>query len=356
VVADGSGRKIEDGVDQDDTASTTPPSATTIPLPWVPINIQPQQQSTAGGGSHASAEADATIDTDLDATAKPTSSTVALPPAGTTAPATAAATDPAAAAAAGVGGIQLGVAGMSVPGANRQAAPDKTAQPAVGALADAAADGSAATPLGDATGGRKGGDVASFADALKPALGATAADTGQPAATPVGAVDAGRSHAPTRSYLDVNNATAAAATVPVPVGSNGWTDAVVDKVMWFSANQINSAEIKLNPPDLGPLHVRISTQQDQTSVVFSSPHAAVRDALDQALPRLRDMFGGQGLQLSDASVGGQAQRQQQDAQQQSARQGQASGWFGAEDSGDTPVAVTRVNGSRLSTSAVDAYA
>ena len=159
-----------------------------------------------------------------------------------------------------------------------------------------------------------------------------------------------------RSYVD---AASSGASVSVPVGGSGWSDAVADKVLWFSANKISSAEIHLNPPDLGPLQVRVSMQHDQASVVFTSQHAAVRDALDQALPRLREMMGNQGMHLLDVSVGGQSAQQQQ--QQQFTRndsdRGAPSGGFFADDSAETGVAtVTTVNTSRLQRSGIDAYA
>lgn len=345
------------GADDGDAATPAAPSTTTIPVPWVPINIQAQapQPAAKNAGSHATADADAAIDTAVDASA--IAGTVALASSGATAQKATGSGAAITTAAPASDGVESAVAGISIPGAtSRQAGAGHAAQPSLDAVTVASAEGAKNAVAGDTSNTAKGGDVAGFAEALKTTTGATAAatDAAQPTAT--GAVDVGRSHAPTRSYLDVNNATTSA-TVSVPVGNSGWSDAVVDKVMWFSANQINSAEIKLNPPDLGPLHVRISTQQDQTtSVVFSSPHAAVRDALDQALPRLRDMFGGQGLQLSDASVGGQAQRQQQQGDNNPSAQNRNSSWFGGEDSGDTPVAVTRVVGPRLSSSAVDAYA
>ena len=346
--------KKTEGSDEGDaapasTAATTP--APTIPVPWVPVNIQPSQQPAAKApGKHAAAEADATIDTTTGSGVATAAAASASMPANPLPGATA---DDAAAAADD--GIRVGASGMSIPAPSaRQPSADRGVQASADALAGSSTDAAKSALPGDAAAARKG-DVTSFADALKPAV-AAAADGAQPQAPTAGVVDAGR-HAPTRSYADISGA-ASTATVSVPVGSSGWSDAVVDKVMWFSANQINSAEIKLNPPDLGPLQVRISTQHDQTSVVFSSPHAAVRDALDQALPRLRDMFGGQGLQLSDASVGGQAQRQQQQQPGDNGASGQnrGSNWFGNEEGGDTPVAVTRVVGSRLASSAVDAYA
>lgn len=342
--------------DEGSAATAAAPSTPTIPLPWVPVNIQAQAPAKEAG-PHATADTGATIDTTVDTAidASTAGNTAALVSAGTGTQSAAGGEAATAIAASAGDGVQTGIAGISIPAATgRQAGAERTAQSGPDAVAAVSTAGANSAPTGDGSALRKGGDVANFAEALKAAPSAAATDATQPAAT--GAVDVARNHAPTRSYADINSATTSA-TVAVPVGSSGWSDAVVDKVMWFSANQINSAEIKLNPPDLGPLQVRISTQQDQTtSVVFSSPHAAVRDALDQALPRLRDMFGGQGLQLSDASVGGQAQRQQQQGDNNPSAQSRNSNWFGSEDNGDTPVAVTRVVGPRLSTSAVDAYA
>ena len=159
-----------------------------------------------------------------------------------------------------------------------------------------------------------------------------------------------------RTYSNAMNSNAA---VNVPVGGDGWGDAVADKVMWFSANKISSAEIHLNPPDLGPLQVRVSTQSDQASVVFTSQHAAVRDALDQALPRLRDMLGNQGMQLLDVSVGGQTpqQQQQQFARNDSPQNGSQFAGVMGDDTAETKTSnVTNINTARLLRSGFDAYA
>ena len=105
--------------------------------------------------------------------------------------------------------------------------------------------------------------------------------------------------------------------VPVPFQSGypgqqgSWGEAVGRQVMLMSANNLQQAQITLDPPDLGPLQVKVNTQQDQTSIVFTSHHASVRDALEQSIPRLREMFEQQGLNLADVNVGGQEQRQPQ---------------------------------------------
>jgi hypothetical protein len=144
-------------------------------------------------------------------------------------------------------------------------------------------------------------------DSVTGALG-TSQDT-QTQVSPVSltALDASQTYKAT-------NAEALLASVPVPVGKPGWSDAVMQRVMWMSSQNVNRVDIALDPPELGPLQVRIVTQSDQTSVVFSSNHGSVREALDQGLPRLREMMDSQGLNLADVNVSDQsASRQQQES-------------------------------------------
>jgi flagellar hook-length control protein FliK len=56
--------------------------------------------------------------------------------------------------------------------------------------------------------------------------------------------------------------------------------------------------------------VRIAVRDDQASVWFGSAHADTRAAIEQALPRLRELFASQGLALADAGVHHDAPREQ----------------------------------------------
>src|SRR5690606_37760755 len=82
------------------------------------------------------------------------------------------------------------------------------------------------------------------------------------------------------------------------VGNPQWSQAVGDRVLWLAAQNITSAELRLDPPELAPMQVRVSVHQDQVQVTFASPHAGVREALDQGAARLREMFNEQGLNLN----------------------------------------------------------
>ncbi|MFC3609033.1 flagellar hook-length control protein FliK [Stutzerimonas tarimensis] len=82
----------------------------------------------------------------------------------------------------------------------------------------------------------------------------------------------------------------------------GFSEAVVERVMWMSSQNLKSAEIQLDPAELGRMEVRIEISKDQAQVTFLSPHAHVRDALEAQMHRLRELFAQQGLSLADASV------------------------------------------------------
>jgi hypothetical protein len=90
--------------------------------------------------------------------------------------------------------------------------------------------------------------------------------------------------------------------VPQAVATKGWDAAIGERLMWMVKGDRQAARLKLNPPNLGPLEVRVSVNQDQTSVSFLAQHAVVRDALEAALPRLREMFDQQSMQLVRADI------------------------------------------------------
>lgn len=93
---------------------------------------------------------------------------------------------------------------------------------------------------------------------------------------------------------------------PVAMQQGGWSEAVVDRVMWLSSHNLKSAEIQLDPADLGRLEVRVNLSQDQAQVTFASPNAGVRDALEGQMHRLRELFAQQGMNLADANVSDQS--------------------------------------------------
>jgi len=94
--------------------------------------------------------------------------------------------------------------------------------------------------------------------------------------------------------------------VKTPFGATQWGGAVAERVAFLASQRVTAAEIHLDPPELGPLQVRVSLNQEQASVSFVAQHAGVREALDQNAFRLREMFDAEGLNLLDVDVSGQS--------------------------------------------------
>ncbi|NQD38031.1 flagellar hook-length control protein FliK [Permianibacter sp. IMCC34836] len=99
----------------------------------------------------------------------------------------------------------------------------------------------------------------------------------------------------------------------IPVRSANFATLVGNDVLWQAKIGSNQAEIRLDPPELGPIDVRISRSDNETHLHFTVSHQATRDQLEQALPRLRELFGQGGLQLGQVEV--EQGRREQLAQQ-----------------------------------------
>jgi flagellar hook-length control protein FliK len=140
------------------------------------------------------------------------------------------------------------------------------------------------------------------------------------------------------------------------VGTPAWDNQVGQKVIWMVGGEDQSATLELNPPDLGPVQVVLNVSNDLASVTFSSQQLEVRQALENALPRLREMMSESGIALGNASVNAGAEgRQGQDGQgggRQGAGGGNANGGDGAIAE-VTPRQRTRILGGA---GAVDTFA
>jgi len=106
--------------------------------------------------------------------------------------------------------------------------------------------------------------------------------------------DAEASQAPTRVSTHVN----------APLASQAWRSELGDRLVWMIGRQSQSAEIILNPPALGSIEVRLNMNLagNEAGAQFFSNNANVREALESAFPRLREMLAGAGINLGQASV------------------------------------------------------
>ncbi len=91
-------------------------------------------------------------------------------------------------------------------------------------------------------------------------------------------------------------------TINHPVGGKGWGENLGQRIQWMVRQNIQGAEVKLNPRGLGPIEIRVTIQNDQANVSFVAHHAATREAIDAAIPRLREMFGDSNMNLVNVDV------------------------------------------------------
>lgn len=154
---------------------------------------------------------------------------------------------------------------------------------------------------------------------------------------------------------------------PLAMNQSGWTEGVVNRVMYLSSMNLKQADIQLEPAELGRLDIRVNMAADQqTQVTFMSAHVGVRDALESQMARLRDSFTQQGMGQVDVNVSDQSRGWQQQAQQQqsgdNARGSNGSGRTGGVDgiADGSPAESAAIAASQpltvIGSSAVDYYA
>jgi flagellar hook-length control protein FliK len=177
-------------------------------------------------------------------------------------------------------------------------------------------------------------------------------------AVPVG-IAAGRGGASVAADIPVYAGVNAGLSLEPRLGAAAWDNALGQKVLWMVSQQQQVAELTLNPPDLGPLQVVLTINNDQASATFVSQNADVRQALEAALPRLREMMADTGISLGNTTVsadtsqhqGGFERQHQSNPRYRESESGKAMAALTAQSTG---IGMSRIHGggSRL----VDTFA
>jgi flagellar hook-length control protein FliK len=137
------------------------------------------------------------------------------------------------------------------------------------------------------------------------------------------------------------------------VGTPAWDQALGQKVVWMVAGEHQSASLTLNPPDLGPLQVVLNVSHSTATATFSAAQPEVRQALEAALPKLREMLGDAGIQLGQASVNSGTANQQGMAERHAASGTQRTGH--ADSASEAPVRIGRVQPAASGRGLVDTF-
>jgi flagellar hook-length control protein FliK len=132
----------------------------------------------------------------------------------------------------------------------------------------------------------------------------------------------------------------ASLTINTSFRDQNWGTDFGQKVVWLVNSDKQSAQLTLNPPQMGPIDISITVDKGHATASFASANSDVREAIETALPRLREMFASAGIQLGQTNVG--AESFQQQAANNSANYG-SSRWMsdnailGADSAGSLPV-------------------
>lgn len=133
-----------------------------------------------------------------------------------------------------------------------------------------------------------------------------------------------------------------------------------EKIRWMVNARNTMAEIRLDPPELGSMQVRVNVAGDAASVSFVVQSQQAKDALADAMPKLRDMLSEQGIELGDAQVRKDNSSGQENGQQLAgnSHQRQGAGDRGENDGVDDTdgIRVIEQSISRADKGGIDFYA
>ena len=103
-----------------------------------------------------------------------------------------------------------------------------------------------------------------------------------------------------------------------PLHSSNWTQDFGEKIVWMAKNDHQSAQLNINPPQLGPVQITLQINGDQASAIFASPHPEVRQAIESSLTQLKEMLSSAGINLGQTDIGANLAQQNRDTPFQSA--------------------------------------
>lgn len=106
-------------------------------------------------------------------------------------------------------------------------------------------------------------------------------------------------------------ASSAVPKINQPINHPQWGNELANRVVLIGKQNLQQAQIRINPPNLGPIELRVSVQNEQANVTFVSNHAQVREAIESAIPRLKEMFAENGFQSLDVDISSNKQAEKQ---------------------------------------------
>lgn len=139
-------------------------------------------------------------------------------------------------------------------------------------------------------------------------------DSDSPSPAPLDALSAWTPSATPLASSDTPQVNTSNPTLTAAVGSAQWQGDLSQQVLNLHQRGKHQVDLQLHPADLGPLSISLKQDTSGTQAQFVCAHPAVRSAVEQALPQLREALAAQGITLGDTSVSDQPSRQARDQQ------------------------------------------
>ncbi|MGV2989535.1 flagellar hook-length control protein FliK [Vibrio sp. E150_011] len=122
---------------------------------------------------------------------------------------------------------------------------------------------------------------------------------------------------------------------PLVLTKENASDQVSERIQMMMAKNLKQIDIRLDPPELGRMQIRMTLNSDSATVHFTVQNQQTREMVDQSMPRLREMLSQQGIQLADTSVQQQNSGQQQRHASHGPQDQASSGVGSAQGDSDT---------------------
>mgnify|MGYP000642049157 CR=1 FL=1 len=146
---------------------------------------------------------------------------------------------------------------------------------------------------------------------------------------------------------------AAALNETISIFRKDFTEAVKDKVMVMISQKLQQLDIRLDPPELGNVHVRVNLQNEQAVVNFMVQNQQAKEAFEENLNKLKDMLAEHGVDVGDANV---EQQSQQSAESETDSHFNGQGQNSNDNELESAETVLSANLFKTSSSSVDYYA
>jgi len=116
------------------------------------------------------------------------------------------------------------------------------------------------------------------------------------------------------------------------------------------------AEIRLDPPEMGSMQIRIRSDAEQAHINFVVQNQQAKEALEQSMPRLREMLAQQGLELGESTISYGQSGGETAEQSESGAQGNLANNKSVNDENDEQANNTAQSSRQQTSSSIDYYA